>query len=139
MYVSTYSRRNIRTKYLDEKRHGIRLSRGNVFEKAVWNQILSRVYIRASCTDGPPKPSVSRRSGTRRRWSTRRDSHGDGATVRKVAKRRDLVEKLPAAVTIGGRQVASNYCKQLRLMRRLTPRQPRAGANVDANVPTPSN
>lgn len=37
-----------------------------------------------------------------------------------------------------GRQVASNYCKQLRLMRGLTPPD-RAGANVDANVPTPSN
>lgn len=53
------------------------------------------------------------------------DSRGGGgggnATVRKVAERRDIVANLPAAVTVGGRQVASNYCKQLRLMRRLTP------------------
>lgn len=49
------------------------------------------------------------------------DSRGGNATVRKVAERRDLVANLPAVVTVGGRQVASNYCKQLRLMRRLTP------------------
>lgn len=96
------------------------------FEEAVCNQYLACIFApRARMVHQDPE-------GVRRS-----EAHGDDrapeekdsattATVqqsgRKVAERRDLVEKLPAVVvTVGGRQVASNYCKQLRLMRRLTP------------------
>lgn len=49
----------------------------------------------------------------------RRQSAG-GATSQQGS--RDLVWKLAGRNdSRGGRQVASNYCKQLRLMRRLTP------------------
>lgn len=68
--------------------------RGNVFEEAVCNQNFPHMYIRASGNIYGRSTKLNAREGRAHIYGNDgepEDSHGGDATVRKVAKRRDLV------------------------------------------------